>query len=100
VTRFQGRPFLLLGVNSDPDKGPLLELEQKGTVTWRSWWDGRPPEGGRILKQWGIEAFPAVYIIDHRGIVRHGYLGARDREELGRVLTPLLEEAEAERGGS
>jgi hypothetical protein len=40
VKRLQGKPFALLGVNSDPDWDVLMEGNRRQDICWRSWWDG------------------------------------------------------------
>ena len=35
VERMQGKPFVLLGVNGDSDKGKLRELMKRENITWR-----------------------------------------------------------------
>ena len=39
----EGKPFVLLGVNSDSDKGKLRKRMKEENITWRSWWDGATP---------------------------------------------------------
>jgi thiol-disulfide isomerase/thioredoxin len=45
VKRFQGRPFALVGVNSDPNRAAAQKDARKEEITWRSFWDGSA-EGG------------------------------------------------------
>jgi hypothetical protein len=70
VERMKGRPFVLLGVNSDaaPIAADLTGLEG---IAERSWHDGGELNGGRIANRWNVRALPTTYIIDHRGIIRH-----------------------------
>ncbi len=60
--RLEGKPFLLLGVNSDEDRESARKAIQKERITWRSWSDGKPP--GPIAIQWGVREWPVFYIID------------------------------------
>ena len=77
VERMQGRPFVLLGVNGDGDKDQLRELMKKEGITWRSWWDGGGSANtpGPIARQFNVHAWPTLYLLDHRGIIRHKFLG-------------------------
>ena len=70
VERMKGRPFVLLGVNSDaaPVAADLTGLEG---IAERSWYDGGEVNGGRIAHRWNVRALPTTYIIDPRGIIRH-----------------------------
>ena len=40
VENMAGRPFALLGVNTDDDLAQLKHVIQKEQINWRSWWDG------------------------------------------------------------
>jgi hypothetical protein len=64
-----GKPFVLLGVNSDEDREALKETLVKEQITWRSWWDeGRID--GPIHTQWQILERPAIHLLDHKGVIR------------------------------
>jgi thiol-disulfide isomerase/thioredoxin len=88
--RFQGRPFALLGVNCDEDRDRAKELIQKERIPWRSWWDRGA--AGPIATRWGVEGWPTVYVLDHRGVVR--YQGAREVDD-GTGQKPLEQAVEA-----
>jgi peroxiredoxin len=59
ATRFQGRPFVVIGVNQDKPE-VLRSLESDGTVTWRSLSDST----GELSKTYRIASLPTVYILD------------------------------------
>lgn len=65
-----GRPFVLLGVNTDEDRKSIKAATAKHDLSWRSWWDGGSPEGP-IATQWQIARWPTIYLIDHKGVIRH-----------------------------
>lgn len=69
VARLKDRPFALLHVNADYNRGDVKRLTEKGEITWRSWWDG-PGPNGPIAKAWGIEGWPTVYVLDREGVIR------------------------------
>ncbi|MBU6402025.1 MAG: TlpA family protein disulfide reductase [Verrucomicrobia bacterium] len=94
MKRLAGKPFALLGVNSDP-KERLKAVIQKERMTWRSWWDGGSTEG-TIATQWGVEGWPTLYVIDHRGIIRQKYVGSPGDDVLDRVLDDLIRQTERE----
>ena len=52
VKRLEGKPFALLGVNSDT-KDRVRQAMKKENITWRSWWDGGNTEGHGKYGQYG-----------------------------------------------
>jgi hypothetical protein len=68
VQRMQGRPFALLGINSDP-KDRLRKVIEKEKITWPSWWDGGNPSGP-IARKWNVHGWPTVYVLDQNGVIR------------------------------
>lgn len=90
VQEMSGRPFKLLGVNNDAKKKTATDAIRKNDLNWRSWWDGG---GGPIVKKFKISAFPTIYLIDHRGVIRTtDFRGPR----LDEAIQHLVEVAEAE----
>jgi thiol-disulfide isomerase/thioredoxin len=89
--RFATRPFAVLGVNSDEEKSKAAAAVAKHQIPWRSFWNG--PEGppGAIAAAWNVRSWPTVYVIDHRGVIRHTTL---EGEELDEPLEKLVVEAE------
>ena len=73
VTKYEGRPFAIIGVNSDDDKATLMERMTAEKITWRSFWDGGSTNGP-IATRWNVHGWPTVYLIDHEGriIGQHG----------------------------
>ena len=70
VKRLEGKPFALLGVNSDP-KERLKQVLVKEKITWRSWWDGGST-GGPIATKWAVEGWPTIYVLDAKGTANRG----------------------------
>jgi peroxiredoxin len=57
--KFQGRPFVIVGVNHDPlDK--LRAMQADGTVTWQNFSD---PEFA-LAKEYRVGSWPLVYVLD------------------------------------
>jgi peroxiredoxin len=66
VKKYKNKPFVLIGVNSDePER--LRDIIKQRDLTWDSWADGR---GGPIASKYLVHAFPTIYIIDDKGIIR------------------------------
>jgi thiol-disulfide isomerase/thioredoxin len=93
VDRLKGRLFVLLGVNGDKDRAVALKAIEKEGISWRSWWNGGPQ--GPITTRWGVDGWPTVFIIDHRGIICH-VNDVRD-DDLEEVLDKLVAEAERDK---
>ncbi|MHB8520805.1 MAG: peroxiredoxin family protein [Limisphaerales bacterium] len=91
VKRLQDKPFVLLGVNSDP-KDHLKQTIKKEQMTWRSWWDGGS-SGGPIASQWGVHGWPTLYLIDRQGMIRSEFVGSPGDETLDQSIDDLLKEA-------
>lgn len=92
VDHYSGRPFVLLGVNNDLDINVARQSVAKNKLNWRSWFDGGRP--GPIAKQFDLDGWPTVYLIDAKGIVRYYCCPIRSPAELEEVLETLVKEAE------
>jgi hypothetical protein len=85
VKEYQGRPFVVLGVNVDADQGQFRRAA--AGQPWPSVWDGE----GRIARAYDIDGTPTVFLIEGRGVIRKEYReGAPDRAELRRDIDELL----------
>lgn len=94
VKRLAGKPFVLLGVNSDRDREKIKQTCQEKGLTWRSWWNGGSTRGP-ISKAWNVRGWPTIYIIDHKGVIR--YKNVRGKR-LDAAIDKLVAEAEAAQG--
>ena len=65
-------------------------------ITWRSFWNGEEGTGGPISKKWNISGWPSMYIVDHKGIIRHKSVGSPGAETVDKWIDALVEAAEAE----
>ena len=86
VKRLDGKPFALLGVNLDSSKEALKKCQEKHSISWRSWFDGR---SGPISEKWKIRSLPAIYILDDKGVIR--YKGLRE-EAMDKAVDKLVAE--------
>ena len=92
VKKLEGRPFVILGVNSDP-KERVKQAIKKENLTWRSWWDGGNTSGP-IATQWNVEGWPTLYLIDHAGVIRQKWVGSPGDKVLDREIETLVKAAE------
>ena len=95
VKRLEGKPFALLGVNSDP-KDRLKQVIKKENMTWRSWWDGGDTSGP-IATKWNVSGWPTIYVLDHKGVIR--YKNVREKE-MDDAVDALLAELQREQVGA
>src|SRR3954470_23296194 len=90
VARMKGRPFAMLGVDTDADAGAARNVMEARAVTWPNWHDGAPDEGP-IARLYHVRAYPTVYVIDAEGTIRskgsHG-------DELDQLVERLVAEQE------
>jgi hypothetical protein len=95
VKKFEGKPFVLLGVNSDRYKDELKEAMAENQITWRSWWDGGSALGP-IATTWNVRFWPTLYVLDAKGIIRHKLSGNPGNKVLDKILERLVAEAETQ----
>ena len=66
-------------------------MVKDGTTTWRNFTDKQ--SYGKISDKWGVRGWPTIYVIDHKGVIRHKSLFGKNLEK---AITELIAEAEAE----
>jgi peroxiredoxin len=87
VQSMTGKPFALLGVNSEKNSAKLKSIMEREQMTWRSFRDDSTQ--GPISTAWRIQSWPATFILDHKGIIRYRNVSAKD---LARKVAILLAE--------
>jgi hypothetical protein len=96
VKKLEGKPFALIGVNSDKDREELKKVLQDESITWRSFWNGGSTSGP-ISKQWNVRGWPTLYVIDHQGIIRGRFLGSPGEKVLDALIEGLVKDAEGKK---
>ena len=96
------RPFALIGVNVNGyDARKLKEVMTREKLNWRSFADQ-----GAIVGKWNLPGTPTYYVIDHKGVIRHKWVGSPadyklgglpDAKAIDAALEKLLKEAEEDR---
>ena len=73
LERYEDRPVVLLGVNSDPELETIRKVKIDEELHYRTWWDGHGevPTGGPIATAWRVMGWPAIYVLDPEGVIRH-----------------------------
>jgi peroxiredoxin len=96
VKRLADKPFALVGVNSDNDMKELKPVLEKEQITWRSF-QNQKGKGGVISDNWGVQGWPTLYVIDHKGIIRHKWVGSPTGDVLDEAIEKLVKEAEGDK---
>ena len=93
VKQLAGKPFALIGVNSDVDVGrkeidEVKEIIKKKNLTWRSFQNAEGVDG-KISDMWGIQGWPTMFLIDAEGVIRWT---AHNPDGMDDMITELLAE--------
>src|SRR5262249_49697985 len=97
VRRLADKPFVLLGINGDDQDPKVKEKNEQEKITWRSFKNDRGQRGS-IAEEWGLQGWPTLYVLDHKGVIRHKWLGNPGDQALDDALDRLVLEAEADGG--
>ncbi len=89
AARLKGRPFALLGVNTDEKIEAARKAVIDANITWPSWEDGLD---GPIFRRYHVKGFPTTFVIDAKGVIRGTRAGGPD---LDAFVEGLVKEAEA-----
>jgi RNA polymerase sigma factor (sigma-70 family) len=85
VERLSGKPFALVGINSDKDPAKVKAVMAGEKITWPSFRDGDAP--GPIATAWNVHSWPSVYVLDGEGVVRYRDVRGQD---LANAVAKLL----------
>ena len=87
VKRMAGKPFALVGVNTDKTLETYKNAVIKKNLIWRSFYDG--PPGGPISKLYKVRGYPTILVLDKNGVVRYRDVKGK---ALDRAVEKLLED--------
>jgi hypothetical protein len=69
----------------------------KEKLNWRSFADHGDSAGlGPICKTWNLQGTPTLFVLDHKGVIRHRWLGSPGEKKIDESLQALIKEAEEE----
>jgi|SRR5579884_2764093 len=97
VKKLEGKPFALVGVNSDRDREALKPTLEKEHITWRSFWNGDKGTAGPISTKWNVRGWPTLYVLDHKGVIRYKWLGSPGEKVMDKAIEKLVKEAEGQK---
>jgi thiol-disulfide isomerase/thioredoxin len=92
IEELKDKPFAFVGVSVDDDAEALKDFLRDQRMTWPMVCEGGLT--GPLVKAYGVEAFPTLFLIDARGVVRYKYVGDPGSETLERSIEKLLREAD------
>ncbi len=87
-----GKPFALVGVNSDADREAIKKVMADEKISWRSWWDDGRIDGP-IHTTWQIAERPSMHLLDGQGVIRYKNIAV---EEVDAAIDGLLSERKPE----
>lgn len=90
VKRLEGKPFALIGINSDGPVDEVKTILAENGITWRQAID--ETTSGKWATAWNVQGWPTIYVLDHKGVIR--YRGVRE-EEMDKAVDTLLAEMKA-----
>ena len=91
VLEMKGKPFALIGVNSDKDRRKIRATVEEKNLIWRSFWNGPDGPSGPIAEAWGVRSWPSIFLIDAKGVIRHTDVRG---SQLDRTIKDLIREIE------
>ncbi len=94
ATQHADAPFVLLGVNADETDDETLKSLAGLNIPWPSFRDVRTGQKP-ISEEWQA-AFPTVYLIDHRGILRKRFSGGGSPAVIKKAVDDLVNEAKTD----
>ncbi|MBI1913261.1 MAG: redoxin domain-containing protein [Planctomycetes bacterium] len=89
VKRLRDKPFVLVSISADEKKETLKNFLVDNPMPWTHWWNGQT---GGIIEDWDVQAFPTIYVLDAKGVIR--YKNVRG-EKMDEAVDALLKETEA-----
>ena len=91
IDKLAKKQFKILSVSADEKKDTLTEFLEKEKMPWAHWWDGMQ---GPIAKTFKVCAFPTMYLIDAKGMIRKKWIGSPGNEVLDKAVEELVAEME------
>ena len=92
VEQHKDAPFVIVGINSDPDLDMIRKAVKEENISWRSFWNGLEGTQGPISTRWNVQGWPTIYVIDAEGVIRYKQVRG---EQLDSAIDTLLAEAQA-----
>jgi hypothetical protein len=69
---------------------------EKEKLPWRSFNDVGKGGIGPIATAWNLQGTPTLVLLDHKGVIRHRWVGSPGEKTLDEAINRLVKEAGAE----
>ena len=89
VKNLAGKPFAIVGVNSDKELEEIRGAVKAKNLTWRSFWNGKEGTLGPISRKWRVQSWPTTYLLDADGVIRYKNLRG---DQLDAAIETLMAE--------
>ena len=91
MKKLEEKPFALVGVNTNTsDAKTLKAIMDKEKLNWRTF-----AVGDTISAKWNNPGTPLYYVIDHKGVIRHKWVGYPGEKAIDTALEKLIKDIEA-----
>ena len=92
VRHLAGKPFAIIGVNSNQSRDNIREIAIEKKITWHSFWNGPNGTDGPISTRWCVDSWPTSYLIDSEGVIRYKNLRGKPLDQAIEKLMAELDE--------
>jgi thiol-disulfide isomerase/thioredoxin len=89
VAKLKGKPFELVSISVDDEKEQVTKFLEKQPMPWTHWFDG--PEGP-VSSKLRVKAFPTLYLIDAKGVIRKKWIGVPGNDPESTVVEEAVEQ--------
>ncbi len=86
--KYQGKAFAIYGVNGGDERDVALEAAKRKKMNWPSFFSGEERRSGLDVV-WNVDAWPKVYVIDHKGVIQYVGHGKGMTEAVDRCMEEL-----------
>jgi hypothetical protein len=66
---------------------------EKEKLNWRTFNDVGTTGLGPIATAWNLEGTPTLILLDHKGVIRHRWIGSPGEKKIDEAIDALIKEA-------
>jgi thiol-disulfide isomerase/thioredoxin len=93
VEKMKDKPFVFVSVSVDAKKQTVVDFKKENSMPWTHWWNGL----GGINKDWDVEGYPTIYVLDTKGVIR-AKIDEADNEAVEKAVEQVMKETDKTRG--